>query len=84
MVEMVDFRDQVSKAIGDLKWMEDVCKHTDGPSRDELAEFARIAEDAKVVIRILIWAGLKPAGLWGMEADELWIRPASEWPAQKE
>ncbi len=75
----VDFRDQVASVIGNLKWMQDVMLY-DKPSPEQLAEFADIADRAVVAIRLLIKVGLAPAGLWGVESDALWIRPASEWP----
>lgn len=76
----VDFREQVSEAIGNLKWIEDMCRHAE-PTKDEIAEFADMVEQAYVVIRLLIKVGLQPADLWhGDKADALWVKPASEWP----
>lgn len=80
MGDLVDFREQVRAVIGDLKWAEDMCFYGDGPAPDELQEMGEIAARAYVVIRLLIRVGLDPNGLWGPEADDLWIKPATEWP----
>jgi len=82
MTEMVDFRDQISCVVGDLKWMEDMCRY-EKPTPEQLLEFADFADRAIVVIRLLIKVGLVPHGLWDASADALWIRPANEWPKEE-